>query len=89
VFLLDAGLHARVRQPRADRVPASITRKPYQQLQARRRRAWHDQVWSRHNHTAPWRGEKTYALHPRDVEDYPGAKHATTDYAVLEAVGAR
>ncbi len=40
-------------------------------------------------HGAKGEGEKMHAIHPRDVEDTPGAKHATTDYAVLEAVGAR
>lgn len=34
-------------------------------------------------------GEKMIALHPRDVEDTDGAKHATTDYAVLSSLGGR
>ena len=34
-------------------------------------------------------GEKMLCLHPRDVDTTPGAKHATTDYAVLEPAGSR
>ena len=33
--------------------------------------------------------EKMRAVHPRDVETTPGAKHATTDYAVLSSLGTR
>ena len=34
-------------------------------------------------------GEKMRAVHPRDVDDTPGAKHATTDYAVLSSLATR
>lgn len=34
-------------------------------------------------------GEKMLCLHPSDVSDTKGAKHATTDYAVLSALGGR
>ena len=34
-------------------------------------------------------GEKMIAIHPRDVEETDGAKHATSDYHVLESVGQR
>jgi len=34
-------------------------------------------------------GEKMRLVHPRDVDDTPGAKHAVTDYAVLENLGGR
>lgn len=34
-------------------------------------------------------GEKMVCIHPRDVEHNPDAKHATTDYFVLEEVGKR
>jgi len=34
-------------------------------------------------------GEKMLCLHPRDVDQTPGAKHATSDYAVLENAGQR
>lgn len=34
-------------------------------------------------------GEKMRCLHPREVDATPGAKHATTDYAVLSALGTR
>ena len=34
-------------------------------------------------------GEKMRLVHPREVEATPGAKHATTDYAVLENLGGR
>ena len=40
-------------------------------------------------HGARGEGEKMHALHPRDVDRTPGAKHATTDYAVIEAAGMR
>nr|WP_309503054.1 RluA family pseudouridine synthase [uncultured Roseovarius sp.] len=40
-------------------------------------------------HGAKGEGEKMHCLHPRDVDATPGAKHATTDYAVLEAAGSR
>jgi len=34
-------------------------------------------------------GEKMIAVHPRDVQATPEAKHATTDYAVLSNLGTR
>ncbi|MDO5603723.1 MAG: RluA family pseudouridine synthase [Paracoccus sp. (in: a-proteobacteria)] len=34
-------------------------------------------------------GEKMRAIHPRDVDKTDGAKRATTDYAVIEALGTR
>lgn len=34
-------------------------------------------------------GEKMVAVHPRDIEDTPGAKRATTDYTTLEQAGNR
>lgn len=34
-------------------------------------------------------GEKMLCIHPREVESTPGAKAATTDYAVIEAAGGR
>lgn len=34
-------------------------------------------------------GEKMRAVHPDDVADVPGAKHAVTDYAVLSRLGGR
>lgn len=34
-------------------------------------------------------GEKMIAVHPRDIDATEGAKRATTDYAVLEALGTR
>ena len=40
-------------------------------------------------HGSGGEGEKMLCLHPRDVEPTPGAKHATTDYAVIEAAGSR
>jgi 23S rRNA pseudouridine955/2504/2580 synthase len=40
-------------------------------------------------HGAKGEGEKMHCVHPRDVESTPGARHATTDYAVLEAAGSR
>ncbi len=40
-------------------------------------------------HGAAGEGEKMLCLHPRDVDSTPGAKHATTDYAVIEAAGSR
>ncbi|MEM6695165.1 MAG: RluA family pseudouridine synthase [Pseudomonadota bacterium] len=40
-------------------------------------------------HGARGEGEKMQCLHPRDVEATPGAKRATTDYAVLNALGKR
>ncbi len=40
-------------------------------------------------HGAKGEGEKMHCIHPREVDATPGAKHATTDYAVLEAVGGR
>ena len=40
-------------------------------------------------HGAGGEGEKMLCIHPRDVADTPGAKPATTDYAVIEAAGGR
>ena len=40
-------------------------------------------------HGAKGEGEKMLAVHPREVEATPGAKHATTDYAVLSNLGTR
>lgn len=40
-------------------------------------------------HGAGGEGEKMHCIHPRNVEATPGAKAATTDYAVLEAAGGR
>lgn len=40
-------------------------------------------------HGAGGEGEKMLCVHPRDVENTPGAKHATSDYAVLSNLGAR
>lgn len=34
-------------------------------------------------------GEKMLAIHPRDIDKTEGAKRATTDYAVLDALGTR
>ena len=34
-------------------------------------------------------GEKMLAVHPRDIDRTEGAKRATTDYAVLDALGTR
>ena len=34
-------------------------------------------------------GEKMHTVHPRDVDSTPGAKHATSDYAVLSHLGGR
>ncbi|MEL7254729.1 MAG: RluA family pseudouridine synthase [Pseudomonadota bacterium] len=34
-------------------------------------------------------GEKMLCLHPAEVADRPGAKHATTDFAVIENAGTR
>lgn len=34
-------------------------------------------------------GEKMHCIHPREVEDYEGAKHATSDYTVIETAGKR
>ncbi len=34
-------------------------------------------------------GEKMNAVHPRDVEATPGARHATTDYATLSSLARR
>ena len=34
-------------------------------------------------------GEKMLAVHPRDIDSTEGAKRATTDYAVLDALGTR
>ncbi|WP_299848032.1 RluA family pseudouridine synthase [uncultured Roseovarius sp.] len=40
-------------------------------------------------HGAKGEGEKMLCLHPRDIDATPGAKHATTDYTVLEPAGSR
>ena len=40
-------------------------------------------------HGASGEGEKMLCLHPRDVDSTEGAKHATSDYAVIEAAGTR
>ncbi|MEO0703354.1 MAG: RluA family pseudouridine synthase [Pseudomonadota bacterium] len=40
-------------------------------------------------HGAAGQGEKMLCLHPRDVETTPGAKRATTDYAVISGLGGR
>ena len=40
-------------------------------------------------HGTKGEGEKMLALHPREVDRTPGAKHATTDYAVIEPAGSR
>ena len=40
-------------------------------------------------HGAQGENEKMRAVHPRDVAQTEGAKHATTDYAVLSALGQR
>ncbi|MDJ1018140.1 MAG: RluA family pseudouridine synthase [Paracoccaceae bacterium] len=40
-------------------------------------------------HGGKGEGEKMLAIDPRDVEAKPGAKHATTDYAVLSALARR
>ena len=40
-------------------------------------------------HGSKGEGEKMLCLHPRDVDTTPGAKHATSDYAVLEGAGVR
>ena len=40
-------------------------------------------------HGAKGEGEKMRAIHPGEVEATPGAKHATTDYAVVSSLGTR
>lgn len=40
-------------------------------------------------HGARGEGEKMVAVHPRDIDDTPGAKRATSDYATLEVAGSR
>ena len=40
-------------------------------------------------HGARGEGEKMLPVHPRDIEATPGAKRATTDYAVLSSLGTR
>jgi 23S rRNA pseudouridine955/2504/2580 synthase len=40
-------------------------------------------------HGTKGEGEKMLCLHPRDVDVTDGAKHATSDYAVIEAAGGR
>jgi 23S rRNA pseudouridine955/2504/2580 synthase len=40
-------------------------------------------------HGSGGEGEKMLCLHPREVDATPGAKRATTDYAVLSALGGR
>ncbi|MBT8454909.1 MAG: RluA family pseudouridine synthase [Rhodobacteraceae bacterium] len=40
-------------------------------------------------HGADGQGEKMLCIHPRDVDATPNAKRATTDYAVISALGTR
>ncbi|MDV7142263.1 RluA family pseudouridine synthase [Tropicimonas sp. TH_r6] len=40
-------------------------------------------------HGSGGEGEKMHCIHPREVATTPGAKRATTDYAVLSALGGR
>ncbi len=40
-------------------------------------------------HGGTGEGEKMHCVHPREVENTPGAKRATTDYAVLSGLGGR
>lgn len=40
-------------------------------------------------HGAGGEGEKMLCLHPRDIDATPGAKRATTDYAILSGLGGR
>jgi len=40
-------------------------------------------------HGARGEGEKMICVHPRDIDDTPGAKRAVTEYAVLEAAAKR
>ena len=40
-------------------------------------------------HGARGEGEKMICVHPRQVDETPGAKRATTDYAVLSKLGSR
>ncbi|MEM7076032.1 MAG: RluA family pseudouridine synthase [Pseudomonadota bacterium] len=40
-------------------------------------------------HNAQGAGEKMHCVHPDEVSDVSGAKHATTDFAVIEAAGSR
>ena len=40
-------------------------------------------------HGAKGEGEKMLAVHPRQIDETPGAKRATTDYAVLSSLGTR
>lgn len=40
-------------------------------------------------HGAKGEAEKMLCIHPRDVDNTPGAKRAVTDYAVLSALGGR
>ena len=40
-------------------------------------------------HGRAGQGEKMLCLHPRDVDTTPGAKRATTDYAVISGLGGR
>ncbi len=40
-------------------------------------------------HGAKGEGEKMRCVHPGDIDATPGAKRATTDYAVIEALGKR
>ena len=40
-------------------------------------------------HGSDGRGEKMLCLHPNDVKSTPGARHAATDYAVIEVAGKR
>lgn len=40
-------------------------------------------------HGSKGEGEKMLAVHPKQIDDTPGAKRATTDYAVLSSLGTR
>ena len=40
-------------------------------------------------HGAGGEGEKMHTVHPREIDETPGAKRAVTDYAVLSALGGR
>lgn len=40
-------------------------------------------------HGAKGEGEKMHCVHPRDIDDTPGAKRATTDYATISSLGTR
>ncbi|MFV0359725.1 RluA family pseudouridine synthase [Tropicimonas sp.] len=40
-------------------------------------------------HGGAGEGEKMHCVHPREIDNTPGAKRATTDYSVLSALGGR